>query len=194
MKIPQTTKQSLLTLKPDLNVMEAHDVSQVGIIGTWKFDQESVKHALAQMIIVDELPFKFVEGIGFQKFVNAACPLFKIPSRMTVNRDCYKFFLSERLKLKAFVRSHCQRISITTDCWTSIQRINYMCVTAHFVDDGWNLQKKIISFVLVTSHKGEQIAKALENYLPNWGIKNVFSITVDNASSNDVTVGFLKKI
>ena len=71
------------------------------------------------MIILDELPFKFVEGIRFQQFMNVACPLFKIPSRMILNRDYYKFFVSERLKLKAFVRSHYQRISITTDCWTS---------------------------------------------------------------------------
>ena len=68
-----------------------------------------------------------------------------------------------------------------------------MCVTAHFVDNGWNLHKKIISFVPVTSHRGEYIEKALETCLIEWGLKYVFSITMDNASSNDTTVGFLKK-
>ena len=68
-----------------------------------------------------------------------------------------------------------------------------MCITAHLIDDDWNLHKKIISFVPVTSHKGEYIAKALESCLLEWGLKNVFSITLDNASANDTAVGFFLK-
>ena len=45
----------------------------------------------------------------------------------------------------------------------------------------------------MTSHKGEYIAKALEHSLLEWGIKNVFTITVDNASSNDTAMGYFKK-
>ena len=67
-----------------------------------------------------------------------------------------------------------------------------MC-DAYFIDDAWNLHKKIILFVPVTSHKREYIAKALEHSLLEWGIKNVFTLTVDNTSSNDTTVGYFKK-
>ncbi|XP_019171114.1 PREDICTED: zinc finger BED domain-containing protein RICESLEEPER 2-like [Ipomoea nil] len=104
-----------------------------------------------------------------------------------------RFFSDERLNLKKFFRTSSQRVSITTDTWTSIQRINYMCITAHFIDSEWKLQKKIISFVPIYSHKGESIAKALEICLMDWGLKSVFSVTVDNASSNDTALGFLKK-
>ena len=45
----------------------------------------------------------------------------------------------------------------------------------------------------VTSHRGEYIIKALENYLLDQGIKSVFCIIMDNASSNDTAVGYLKK-
>ena len=145
------------------------------------------------MVIHDELPFKFVEGVGFKKILFAACPHFKLPYRWTISRDCYNLFVSERGELKNFMRLHCQKISLTTDCWTSIQRINYMAVIAHFIDDDWNLHKKIISFVPVTSHKGEYIAKALENCVLEWGIKNVFTVTIDNASSNDTALGYFKK-
>ncbi|XP_019173846.1 PREDICTED: zinc finger BED domain-containing protein RICESLEEPER 2-like [Ipomoea nil] len=68
-----------------------------------------------------------------------------------------------------------------------------MCLTAHFIDSEWKLQKKIISFVPIYSHKGESIAKALESCLMDWGLKSVFSVTVDNAYSNDTALGFLKK-
>ena len=68
-----------------------------------------------------------------------------------------------------------------------------MCVTCHFIDSDWNLYKKIISFVPINSHRGEYIAKCLENALLDWGVKSVFSITVDNASYNDIVVGYVKK-
>jgi len=68
-----------------------------------------------------------------------------------------------------------------------------MVVTAHFIDSEWKLHQKIIAFVPVTSHKGEYLAKALETCLLEWGLRNVFSVTVDNASSNDTAMGFLKK-
>ncbi|XP_019171373.1 PREDICTED: zinc finger BED domain-containing protein RICESLEEPER 2-like [Ipomoea nil] len=68
-----------------------------------------------------------------------------------------------------------------------------MVVTAHFIDSEWKLHKKILAIVPVTSHKGEYLAKALENCLLEWGLRDVFSVTVDNASSNDTAMGFLKK-
>lgn len=67
-----------------------------------------------------------------------------------------------------------------------------MCITTHFIDDQWKLNKKIIAFVLVSFHRGEYIAKAFQSCLVEWGIKNVFTVTVDNASSNDTTMGFFK--
>jgi len=42
-----------------------------------------------------------------------------------------------------------------------MQNIGYMCITAHFTDKHWNLQKKIINFqVPPASHRGEQLAQA----------------------------------
>ena len=67
-----------------------------------------------------------------------------------------------------------------------------MCITAHYIDAEWKLNKKIIYFVPIQSHKGDAIAKALELCLVEWGIKHISTITVDNASSNDVAISLLK--
>ena len=83
------------------------------------------------------------------------------------------------------------RVSLTTDCWTSIQNISYMCLTVHWIDDNLKLQKRVISFVHVPCHKGEMIGKELIACLNEGGITRVFSVTVDNASSNAVA---LKKV
>lgn len=158
----------------------------------WKFDVELTRAALAYMILVDELPFKFVENEGFRHFVSIACPRFNVPSRHTITRDCFKIYMEEKKKLKSIFNSSSQRICITTDTWTSMHRLNYMVVTAHYIDDKWRLRKKIINFVPILSHKGEAIGMAIENCLIEWGIKRVFTITVDNASSNDVAISYLK--
>ncbi|XP_059301813.1 uncharacterized protein LOC132053721 [Lycium ferocissimum] len=91
----------------------------------WEFDQQLIRRALVEMIIVDELPFSFVEKEGFKK--------------------------------------------------------------------DWKLHKRILNFCPVTSHKGEHMAESISNCLLHWNLDKVFTITIDNASSNDVTVRELSK-
>ncbi|KAM1807616.1 hypothetical protein ACFX11_030596 [Malus domestica] len=71
--------------------------------------------------------------------------------------------------------------------------INYMVITAHFLDTNWGLHKRILNFVQVTSHKGDDIGRCLEVCLNDWGIDKVFSITVDNASANDTAIAYMKR-
>lgn len=53
--------------------------------------------------------------------------------------------------------------------------------------------KKILNFCLITSHKSQAIGKAIGRCLVDWGIQEIFSIIVHNASSNDVAIGHLTK-
>ena len=90
------------------------------------FDVDRCRQALARMIIVDELPFSHVEGEGFRKF--------PIPGRLTVARDCWKLYLNEKIKLKSVFSQPNQNVCLTTDCWSSVQNLNYLCLTAHYID------------------------------------------------------------
>ena len=119
--------------------------------------------------------------------------MFQIPSRYTIARDCYYLFVQEKKKLHALLTSQCQRVSLTTDTWTSIQNVSYLCLTAHFIDSGWNLHKRILNFCVVKSHKGINIGNAIDFCMDEWGLNKVMCITVDNASSNDTAVQQLKK-
>lgn len=163
------------------------------ILTSWKFNQDEVRKALTNMIIVDELVFRFVECEGFRHFMNVACPSFRIPSRWTVAWDCYEIYSIEKSKLKTYFKQSKQMVSLTTDTWTSLQKINYKCLTTHYINEDWELKKKIINFCPITSHKGKAIGKAVEKCLLEWGIDRIFTITVDNASSNDVAISYLRK-
>ena len=85
-----------------------------------------------------------------------------------------------------------QTVSLTTDTWTSAKLQNYMVLSAHYIDIDWKLNNKIISFVLVDSRKGVAIGKALDKLVIEWRIETVCSIIVDNASSNDTCLQYMK--
>ena len=86
-----------------------------------------------------------------------------------------------------------QRVCLTIDTWTSVQNLNYICLTAHFIDSDWKIHKRIFSFCLVENHKGETLGKAVEMCLLDWGIDKILTITVDNATSNSGLISFIQK-
>ncbi|KAL3652170.1 hypothetical protein CASFOL_001851 [Castilleja foliolosa] len=155
------------------------------------FNQKRLELMVVKFVIKDEQPFKVVEGSGYVAMMKEAQPRFKVPCRKKVAAGVWDLYVIEKAQLLQSVNH--QRVSITTDTWTSIQNINYMVVTAHFLDEEWKLQKRIINFIKITSHKGDDIGKVLEVCLNQWGIENIFSITVDNASANDVAIEYMKK-
>ncbi|KAJ9548188.1 hypothetical protein OSB04_020731 [Centaurea solstitialis] len=101
--------------------------------------------------------------------------------------------MSERESLKKYFAKTKQRVSLTTDLWSSRQNLSYMCLTAHFIDQNWTIHKRILNFCSVSGHSGEVIGKYVEKNLLDWGIDKVFTITVDNASSNDLCIRYLKR-
>ncbi|XP_052203129.1 zinc finger BED domain-containing protein DAYSLEEPER-like [Diospyros lotus] len=157
------------------------------------FSQAACRMTCAKMIVIDELPFSFVEQEGFRSFCSTACPKFDPPSRITIARDIISLYNEEKKKLKSFFVKNSQRVSLTTDTWTSIQNVNYMVLTAHFIDSEWKMQKRILNFCQISYHKGETIGKTIEACLKEWGIEKVFTITVDNAASNNGAFGHMRK-
>uniref|UniRef100_A0A3Q7I4T0 BED-type domain-containing protein n=1 Tax=Solanum lycopersicum TaxID=4081 RepID=A0A3Q7I4T0_SOLLC len=163
------------------------------VVVPWKFDQEECRKALCRMVIIDELPFRFVEKEGFKQLMKVAQPCFHIPSRTTVTCDCFNLFDEEKHKLMVIFKGREQRVSLTTDTWTSIQRINYMVITSHWIDKNWTLHKRIINFCPITSHRGEDLEKSISKCLNEWGLHHIFTVTVDNAGSNSVGITELSK-
>ncbi|KAL5824836.1 hypothetical protein ACOSQ3_020899 [Xanthoceras sorbifolium] len=154
-------------------------------IGLSCFNKDETRKALEKMLIVDELPFRFVEKLSFQEFCCAGMLLFDIPSRRTIVRDIMQLYVDEKTSLIKMFRKRKVR--------TSIQNINYMVVTAHYIDDYWQLQERILSFSQIVDHRGETIGKCIEKVLIDWGIDKVFTITMDNASSNNTTILYIKR-
>lgn len=124
--------------------------------------------------------------------MNIVQPNFKFVSRTTVTTDCLGIYAYEKIRLKDIFAKFGQRVCLTTDLWTSLQNILYMCLTAYFIDKDWKIYKRIINFCVIPSHKSKEIGKVIELCLLDWGIEKLCTLNVDNASSNDVAVEYLK--
>ena len=130
-------KNSIDPSQTTLSLQEVSKGSSNSLVGV-HFDVELCRHALARMIIVDELPFSFVENEGFRHFMSVAQPRLPLPGRMEISRDCLSLYTSEKHKLRNVFTKNKQSVCLTTDAWTSVQNINYMVLIAHFIDQDWN--------------------------------------------------------
>ena len=145
------------------------------------------------MFIVHEYPFRMVEHQLFVLFYQNLNPRYQPIKRHTLRTDCIKLFTVEKEKLKGVLAS-VDRINLTSDLWTSNQTLGYMCLTCHYLDAEWNLQKRILNFCcLPPPHTGIAIADCILQCLSDWDIEDkVSTITLDNASSNDSAVRTLR--
>ncbi|CAN1812879.1 Zinc finger BED domain-containing protein RICESLEEPER 2 [Linum perenne] len=126
--------------------------------------------------------------------MKTATPLYKKISRTTSTTDVFSTYEVFKKKIMEVLKI-AQRISLTTDLWKSSQTVEYMVVTCHFVDRNWKLQKRILNFCdLPPPHSGISISDALHKCLVEWDIeRKIWTITVDNASNNDVAIRTLKR-
>ena len=159
-----------------------------------KFDMEKVREAAAHWVLMHEHPFTILEEEGFNLMMKRAVPEWKKISRATAKNDCMQVYELEKNKLRNKLKN-VERVSITTDLWKSKnQKIEYMVITGHWIDSDWKLQKRVLSFVHIPPpHRGVEIASSIFKSAKEWGIEHkIYSISVDNASNNDVAVRILR--
>jgi hypothetical protein len=137
-----------------------------------------------------EYPFHIVEHDYFVEFIKSLRPSFPLKSRVTARKDILDIYVLERDKLYAHLKTVPCRFSATMDMWTSCQNKGYMCVTIHWIDDEWHIQKRIVGFFHVDGrHTGHKLAESFTEVMVNWFVeKKMFSLTLDNASSNLVAL------
>lgn len=190
-------KTKLRTQKTILNYASTTDAPSVFAIPqlvSSTFDMRKLRESIAQWVMMHDFPFNVVEDEGFNLMMRTANPEWKKIARQTCKNDCMLVYEQEKKKLKKLL-AKVSKISLTTDLWKSkTQQIEYMVVTGHWVDSDWKLQKRILSFVdIPPPHTGLEIASTLFNCAKEWRIENkVYTVSVDNASSNDVAIKHMK--
>ncbi|KAL0392389.1 UNVERIFIED_CONTAM: putative AC transposase [Sesamum radiatum] len=172
---------------------------RIGLSGSprneFKFDQVKSRKDLAIACIKHKYPFNIGEHEYFEIFLSGLNPDFKLPCRNTIRSDVIEVYEEEKVKIYKLLDGLRCKVSLTTDIWTSEHsHVAYCCLTVHFVDDSWELQKKILAFrKMPYPHDGETLFSFMTEMILEWNLdKKLFSIVVDNATNNDVMIRKVK--
>jgi hypothetical protein len=119
-----------------------------------------------------EYPFNIVEHDYFVEFVKSLRSSFPLKSRVTARKEIMDIYLAEKEKLYAYLKTVTCRFSTTMDIWTSCQNKSYMCVTLHWIDDNWHIQKRIAAFFQVEGrHTGHKLAEVFTEVMVKWFVE-----------------------
>lgn len=156
-------------------------------VGHSNFDNKRSRFDLARMIILHGYPLSMVEHVGFQLFVRNLQPLFELVTFNRVEADCIEIYHKEKQKVYEVLDKLPGKISITADMWVAKEDVDYLSLTAHFIDDDWQLKKKVLNFILVDpSHTEDMLSEFIMTSLMDWDIdRKLFSMTFDSSSTND---------
>ena len=167
--------QSRLSYNPD------------GSVYNWDYKPEVARSELCRLIAKLDLPLGIGETDAWEEYiVRAHNPRFVKVSRQTTTRDLGKLFNERRNIIKNYVLSGASSVGLTSDIWSGNAKEDYISVVAHYVTTDWELQKKVIGLRLIeVKHTGENIAEKVACVIEEFGLLDkVFSVTLDNASSN----------
>lgn len=124
-----------------------NDSGETVTLTPYEFHQENGRKDLAEMIILHQYPLNIVQHYGFRKYSNTLQPGFRVPSRNTTRKDIMDRYELEKESVQTLLKKARSRVALTTDMWTADnKKKGYMAVTAHFIDNFWKLQDRIIRY------------------------------------------------
>lgn len=156
-------------------------------LGSNNFDHKRSRLDLARMIILHGYSLAMVEDFGFRIFVRNLQPLFDLVTFDRVEADCLEIYQIEKQKVYEELAKLPGKVSLCADTWVANGDSKYLSLTAHYIDDTWQLTKKILNFLALDPCQTEDmLCDAIMTCLRNWDIdRKLFSLTFDNHSRYD---------
>nr|BAN05298.1 putative transposase [Dianthus caryophyllus] len=160
----------------------------------YKYDYDECSAELSKMIIQTEEPFLLAERNAFNRYVKKNQPEHKPTGRRRVRSNAMQQYCTLKHKLIADFENMSCKFNLTADVWDSGVDYHYLCITAHWVDREWNLQKRIISFSkLEFPHNAINMHNIIMASINEYNIKSkILTVTFDNATSMTAVANMLK--
>lgn len=157
------------------------------------FSQELFEERLIKWIVKNDQPFTEVESTGFKELLTLLKPNLSIVSANTVKRRIMDTYDVKQSEMNLMFQKLDSKVSFTTDCWTSPNNLAFMGVTAHYINEDWELQVTTLDFIhLPGPHSGSNLHKCFVSVLETYGLETKsLAITLDNASNNDSFIDYL---
>ncbi|PKU67427.1 zinc finger BED domain-containing protein RICESLEEPER 1 [Dendrobium catenatum] len=167
--------------------------------GGSQFDQEVSRQDLSRMIILHEYPLEIIKQIGFQTFIRNLQPRFKLVSEEMFMDDCLKIYENGKSRLSELLETLPCRVGLTMDRWGSNYGAEYLCLTCHFVDNDWKLQRKMLNLLhFEAPPTAEDIFEGIMEKLHDWKISRKLSCmgsdqcVSDQVAADNLLLNFLR--
>ena len=162
--------------------------SHLAVQSQWtltQFSQAVFQDQLIQTILDLNMSFHSVEHLSFVKLLNLLCSDVQT-SHWTKFSQLIKKCVK---KLKEIVLAELRsktKISLTLNCWTSLNNLAFLSITEYFIDKNWDYWEILLEFQsLWGQHSEKNLTKVVMNVLNSYEILNrLLIITADNVFNN----------
>ena len=131
----------------------------------FNYNQSDAIYGLGESICVDQLAFNFAENVGLNDWIpNYVQPAYKPTTRKTVKKCILKAYSNRKKALIKFFGENDVHVSICSDIWSDHwQEHSYMGITCHFINDRFELEKRVLAFRLFDDvHSASHISVAIQ--------------------------------
>ncbi|XP_033218098.1 zinc finger BED domain-containing protein 4-like [Belonocnema kinseyi] len=156
----------------------------------WEFNNNNSKKIdklIGEMIALQNLPFNFVEGLGFRRLVQALAPKYNCRGRIFFT-DFVCNELCEKVagKVKEMIGNY-DYMSFTSDIWTDPSSgASLLSLTCHGISDKFERSSIVLKCETFDDrHTGDIIAEIFKTMLAEWNIstEKVHCILRDEGSN-----------
>ena len=133
----KTSKTQQLTL-------ESCSVRPVSKLPAGSKRAQEITQLIAEFVARDMHPVAVVEGTGFMNLVSKFDAAYQIPSRKHIMKVLHDLYDNIKARLQAELGS-VEYVALTTDHWTSHALDSYLGVTAHFINQDWELVARVLT-------------------------------------------------
>ncbi|XP_046805012.1 LOW QUALITY PROTEIN: zinc finger BED domain-containing protein 4-like [Lucilia cuprina] len=184
-------KRALTSMPTSLQVAKRQLTINESLRGKVMWDvcnprSKEIDKLIGEMVALQDLPFNFVEGIGFRRLMESVLPRYVLRGRQYFTEYvCETMYAEIKNQIVQLLKTF-NKLSFTTDIWSEPSAgVSLLSLTAH----GISLEFKRVNIVLRCesiegSHTGDVIKSTILSMINEWQISDKVHCVVHDKGSN----------
>lgn len=126
---------------------------------SFRYSHQKMRLVLAEYIASSGQVFTSAQHVRFEKFIQEYVqPEYSGVPLHTIRNDSMSLFNDMKRELIWDLSSFDGTFSFSTNYWRSAdEKLGYVCVTAHYINSAWMLQRRIIAFRMLKYPHGDDV-------------------------------------
>ncbi|XP_072929650.1 zinc finger BED domain-containing protein 4-like [Epargyreus clarus] len=137
-------------------------------------NSKKIDKLIGEMIALQNLPFNFVEGLGFRRLIQELAPKYNFRGRnFFTDFVCNELYTKLAGRVKELIEEY-DYMSFTTDIWTDPSSgVSLLSLTCHGVSENFERSSIVLKCETFDDrHTGDIIAEKFNTMLAEWNILN----------------------